>query len=295
VTRSPAASIIIRAKNKAKTIEETFRTLARQTVPLEVIVIDSGSTDGTVDIARRHADQVLEIPPHTFSYGGTLNMGSRIARADIHFSLSAHGTALKETWVEECLRHYDDPLVAATTGYGIGPNGARLTSPYRPSLDEALTDCGWGYSNHAGSWRASVLREHPFREDLPACEDKEWFWRVLAAGWHVVIDPALVVPSDHRRAAGLRALWGRQYREGYAFAVLGRPVTSGLGDSVRGWLTDFRQDSPWPRALRPLSPFRAVEYWGNYFGTLAGRRNGPWRSIPSDADEWRPPRSPSAR
>jgi rhamnosyltransferase len=267
--------VIVRAKNKADTIEDTFRALARQTVPLEIIVIDSGSTDGTVEIARRYAATVVEIPPEEFSYGGTLNLGSRLATTDIHVSLSAHGTDLDPTWVEACLRHFEDPLVAGITGYGVGPDGSPLASAYRPSLNEALRNPGWGYSNHAGSWRAAVVREHPFREDLPACEDKEWFWRVLAAGWQVVIDPDLVVPSDHRRAAGLRALWGREYREGLAFAMVGRPVTHGLRDTLTEWLTDFSDDSRWPRAMRLLSPPRAVESWAHYLGTRAGRRARP--------------------
>jgi rhamnosyltransferase len=275
VTGAPAASVIVRAKNKADTIEDTFRALGRQTVPLEVIVIDSGSTDGTVEIARRCADTVVEIPAEEFSYGGTLNLGSRLATTEIHFSLSAHGTELEQTWVEKCLRHFEDPRVAGITGYGTGPDGTRLTSPYRPSLDEALSNPGWGYSNHAGSWRAAVLREHPFREDLPACEDKEWFWRVLAAGWQFVIDPDLVVPSNHRRAAGLKALWGREYREGFAFAMLGRPVSHGLRDTLARWLTEFSDDSRWPRAMRPLSPPRAVEYWAHYMGTRAAQRAMP--------------------
>jgi rhamnosyltransferase len=264
--------VIVRAKNKADTIEDTFRALARQTVPLEIIVIDSGSTDDTVAIARRHADTVVEIPAQDFSYGGTLNLGSRLATTEIHFSVSAHGTQLRQTWVEECLRHFEDPLVAGITGYGVGPDGSPLTSAYRPSLDAALSNPGWGYSNHAGAWRGAVVREHPFREDLPACEDKEWFWRVLAAGWQVVIDPDLVVPSDHRRAAGLHALWGREYREGYAFAMLGRPVTTGARDTAAAWLTDFQHESRWPRAVRPLSPQRIIEYWAHYAGTRAAQR-----------------------
>ena len=45
-------------------------------------MIDSGSTDGTVAIASRYADHVVEIPPEEFSYGGTLNLGSRLATTD---------------------------------------------------------------------------------------------------------------------------------------------------------------------------------------------------------------------
>ena len=45
------ASVVVRAKNKQATIERTLRALRAQTVQAQVIVVDSGSTDSTLDIA----------------------------------------------------------------------------------------------------------------------------------------------------------------------------------------------------------------------------------------------------
>jgi rhamnosyltransferase len=278
VTSSPAAlsaSAIVRSRDKADTIEQTLSALRAQTVPVEIVVVDSGSVDGTLEIARRYADEIVEIPPEEFSYGGTLNIGSSAAHGDIHFPLSAHSVPMTNTWIADALRHYDDDRVAATNGVVDGPDGRRVEGPCRPSLSEALANPAWGFSNHAGSWRASVVREHPFRTDLTACEDKEWFWRVLQAGYVVVFDPALHVPSTHRRDAGVRALWERNYKEARALAQLGHPPVRGLRDTMDRWSRDFSYPSRWPSAVRFLSPLRVAEQLGTYFGSRAGGGRAP--------------------
>ena len=56
-------SVVVRSKNKQDTIERTLRSLRAQTVPAQVIVVDSGSTDGTLDIARAYDAEIIETPP----------------------------------------------------------------------------------------------------------------------------------------------------------------------------------------------------------------------------------------
>ena len=273
MTRAPtglSASAIVRSFNKAGTIERTLSALRAQTVPVEIVVVDSGSADGTLDIARRYADVIIEIPPHEFSYGGSLNIGSRAAHGEIHFPLSAHCAPLTDTWIADSLRHYEDDGVAGTNGGFHDPGGRDLIGPYQPSLTEALSNCRWGFSNHAGSWRASIVREHPFRCDLRACEDKEWFWRVLEAGYAVTFDPALYVPSSHRREAGFRALWRRSYTEAFVLAQLGHPPVRDLHECMRNWANDFAYPSRWPTVLRFFSPCRVAEQLGVYWGSRAG-------------------------
>ncbi|MGP8153136.1 MAG: glycosyltransferase [Smithella sp.] len=70
----PNATVIIRAKDKGKTIENTLKSLRLQTVPCFITVIDSGSSDNTVEIAQNYADNVIKISPSQFSYGGTFNI-----------------------------------------------------------------------------------------------------------------------------------------------------------------------------------------------------------------------------
>jgi rhamnosyltransferase len=190
--------------------------------------------------------------------------------------------------VADSLRHYEDHLVAGTNGEIEGPDRRKLDGPYQPSLTEAMLNPRWGFSNHAGSWRASVVRDHPFREDLRACEDKEWFWRVLAAGYRVTFDPVLCVPPTHRRDAGAWALWSRSYREAQALAELGHPPVRGLRETMTNWSHDFDHPSRWPNAARFFSPHRAAEQLGTYFGSRAGSWPGP-RACPDPGPDRHPP------
>ena len=71
-----AASVIVRCRDEHETLSRTLSTLRAQTVPAEVIIVDSGSVDGSVELARREADRVIEIPQERFSYGYSLNVGA---------------------------------------------------------------------------------------------------------------------------------------------------------------------------------------------------------------------------
>ncbi len=73
-------SVVVRAKNKEQTIERALRGLRDQTVETEVILVDSGSTDRTVEIARPYCDQVISIPAEAFTYGRALNLGAEHAQ-----------------------------------------------------------------------------------------------------------------------------------------------------------------------------------------------------------------------
>ena len=106
----------------------------------------------------------------------------------------------------------------------------------------------------------------PFDEQLPACEDKEWGLRVLAAGWTIAIDPELSVSDGHRRQDGLGRLYSRTRRE---FAAIGSftsvpPFT--ITELLRQWLTDIPAHAPYHGWRRRLNYFRFAELVGEYHG-----------------------------
>lgn len=267
-------SVIVRAKDKIDTIGATLDSLRRQSVEAEIIVVDSGSTDGTLELAEREADLVVEIAPEDFSYGGALNIGAAAASAPIHAALSAHCVLQSATWLEDSLALYERPEVAATTGGFATPEGEPLVSAYLQTLDDAAQHPLWGYTNHSSTWRADVWREFPFREDLVACEDKEWSWRVLAAGWNIAYDVALQTPMAHRRTAGLRLLIQRIEREAQAMVSLGAaaPLTSRV--ALRAWWSAFPTPSSLPPMVRRVGPHRMAE--------LVGAVRGSGRAAPID-------------
>ena len=266
-------SVVVRAKNKEQTIERALRGLRNQTIETEVILVDSGSTDGTVEIARPYCDQVISMPAAAFTYGRALNLGAQHASGQVVFALSAHCVPPSSEWVEISLNAYADEDVAGTWGPQSRPDGAPLIAPATFKLADLQRGTIWGFSNSASSWRRQVWERFPFDEQLIACEDKEWMWRVLSAGFGVHADPRLVVDSSHRRDAGLLSLYKRVYREHFVLAgTLGHPrlTTGGL---ARKWWSDFPDGSAHPNWQRRLSPLRAAELVGEFTGDLAGARS----------------------
>jgi rhamnosyltransferase len=260
------ASVIMRSLNKGDTIEKSLLSVRAQTAPAEIVVVDSGSTDRTVEIARRYADRVIEIPPESFTYGGALNIGAEAASGDVHFALSAHSTPYHLTWIQDSLDLYARDDVAATNAAARTPRGEVLEGTYYQTAQDVVVDPVWGFSNHGSSWRASVWREHPFREDLAAAEDKEWSWRVLADGWTIAYSPRLAVTVDHRRHAGPVAFTRRILKERGALSAMGavRPTTA--AQALDEW---WNPDPYWLEQGKV----------GPLLSSLAWRRLSPWRML----------------
>ena len=89
---SPRASVIIRCYNEADHIGKLLHGLSQQSMQnFEIILVDSGSTDGTIEIAEEYGvDEIVYIDPEDFSFGRALNYGCEAARGDICVFASAH-------------------------------------------------------------------------------------------------------------------------------------------------------------------------------------------------------------
>ena len=112
-----------------------------------------------------------------------------------------------------------------------------------------------------------------------ACEDKEWMWRVLDAGYSMVVDPRLHVDLEHRWAQGPKALYIRTFRE---WATLAEFVEFEASPPLRAaarWWSDFPYASNRPRWQRRLNPVRSAELAGEYLGVRAGIRRRRKRSV----------------
>jgi rhamnosyltransferase len=273
---APHATAIVRAKDKAQTIERTLTLLREQTVRPEIIVVDSGSIDGTLEIARRYADRLIEIAPEEFSYGRALNIGARAASGDVHLAISAHCFPESRDWVERSVGHYRRADVAGTGGARFLPDGSPLTEVFYQSIDHARANPFWGFSNHASSWRASVWVEFPFDENIVACEDREWSWRVLSAGWTIAFEPELWVGMSHA--------W-RSAREAYRRGLIFTPAIDSFAhwgpysarDALREWWLDV-PDTSRSKWLYRLDYRRNAGLLGKYRGLRSSRRASAGRA-----------------
>ncbi len=269
---TPAGSVIVRAKNRAATLERTLSQLRNQTVEVELVVVDSGSTDGTVEIARQWCDQLIELPGERFTFGRALNIGAEAASAPIHFAVSAHCWPERSDWIARSLRQYERADVAATNGARFRPDDVPLHETFYQDAATARAHPLWGFSNHAASWRAAIWNEFPFDEEMEACEDKEWSWRVLNAGWLVAYHPLLSVSSAHRHRSGVRPYYRRIELETRELAARDAFPAFGLRDAFEEWWRGYPDESRYPPLVHRVNYYRAAEIAGKYVGGRQGRR-----------------------
>jgi glycosyltransferase involved in cell wall biosynthesis len=258
VSRHPVASIIIRAKNEEALVGEVLTAVYEQTFrDFEVILVDSGSTDRTLEIARTFPVKIIEIRPEEFTYGRALNIGCGAAQGKFLVFVSAHAIPLSLEWLAYLLSHFSDPNVAGVWGACTErKTPVRIEERVvRQDLAMFLSKHTFGFSNVNAAVRADIWRPHAFHELLPYGEDKEWAYRVLQTGYAMVYDTRALV--WHYHGDTLRQIWRRSHLEHVAYThFLELPLVSRREVLRRVCQQAFRQSwngGTWRQRIGPLT------------------------------------------
>jgi rhamnosyltransferase len=260
----PRGSVLIRTKDEEESLPRLLALLARQTVAndLETIVVDSGSRDRTVEIARAAGARLIEIAASEFTFGRALNLGTAAARAPVTIALSAHAYPRDEGWAERLLEVFDDERIACASGADNDPFGKPLHGLLTQDIELARRRPLYGYSNGAGGYRTELWARRPFREDMPGTEDKEWAWHWLTEGWLVGFAARLSVDHDHSRDP-IRDVFRRAHREWTGFGMYLDLPDYPLRRVVRDWWSeDLGESSDHLRAR--ANPWRVARLLGKY-------------------------------
>lgn len=202
----PRLSALVRCRDEVSGIGPLIDAMRSQTISnsIEIVVVDSGSTDGTLEEIRRRRIDPIEIGPEEFTYGRALNLAAAQAIAPLCVAISAHARPLDEGWASRMVAAFEDRRVACAFGERVGPDLKPLTSPLLQDLAHARAHPFYGYSNSAGGFRRELWEQRPFDEGLAATEDREWAWHWLQHGWLVRLDPGLAVHHSHADEGPLR-------------------------------------------------------------------------------------------
>ncbi|WP_013334580.1 glycosyltransferase family 2 protein [Gloeothece verrucosa] len=222
ICTSPTTTILIRTKNEAKYIGKTLDILNNQSIkPNEIIVVDSGSTDGTVEIVKQRSDiKLIQISPEEFTFGGSLNIGFKAATGEIILLLSAHAFPYDQHWLQNMVKHFDDQKVAGVYGKQLPQPDAWPTVErdhlmcYKDEI-RIQTDPDnikeHSFSNANSAIRRLCWEKHNFDEILPACEDREWAVTMLKMGYKIIYEPSAAVYHSHNES--LLKVYRRIYKE----------------------------------------------------------------------------------
>ena len=114
-------SIIIRTYNESEYIENLLIALKSQTLKdIEIILVDSESTDNTVEIAQKYCDRIINIKKSEFTFGYSLNKGIEQATHNHLVLISAHTIPCNKTYLEKLTKPLSDLSVAMVYGKQVG-------------------------------------------------------------------------------------------------------------------------------------------------------------------------------
>jgi rhamnosyltransferase len=205
-------SVLIPVKDGGEELVRCLEGIARQHVDeeVEVLVVDSGSTDGSPARASAHGARVHEIPPAEFGHGSTRNVAAQLARGDKLVFTSQDAVPASERWLRTLVAPLVDPGVAGV--YGRQLPHADATPPERYFLDflygpeprvqrvnglSELTFEATLFSNVNSAIHRETWERQPFRDDLIMSEDQEWSRRLLLEGFAIVYEPDAAVRHSH--------------------------------------------------------------------------------------------------
>ncbi|WP_435221779.1 bifunctional polysaccharide deacetylase/glycosyltransferase family 2 protein [Streptomyces sp. Tue6028] len=216
-------SVIVPAYNEKECIANTLKSLARSTHPIEIIVVDDGSTDTTSEIAESLGmPNVRVVRQENAGKPAALNNGVRNARYDIVVMMDGD-TVFEPDAVHQLVQPFADPEIGAVAGNAKVGNRTTVIGAWQHieyvmgfNLDRRMYDllrCMPTIPGAIGAFRRDAVLEVGGMSEDTLAEDTDITIAMHRAGWRVVY-------QEHARAwteapGSLKQLWSQRYRWSY--------------------------------------------------------------------------------
>ncbi len=212
-------SIIIPVKNGEATLVKCLSAIKKQTIShnLEIIVMDSMSTDNSRKIAEDYGAKIISIHDGTFNHGLTRNLGVKCAKGELIYFTVQDAYLAEDDQLQKMAAHFEDEEVQSVTGIqgipgDIDKNPAiwfkRFSEPVPEmkqfpedsflnlSPQKQLENCRWDNVN--AMYRRTTLETLPFTK-TDFAEDAIWARDALLRGWKIIRNSSLVVYHYHHQ------------------------------------------------------------------------------------------------
>jgi len=269
-------SLVIRCLNEGKHIGRLLSGVMQQSVEdVELIVVDSGSTDDTLSIVAEYPVKLLTIAPEDFSFGRSLNLGCQAATKDIIAIASAHVYPTYKDWLERLINPFSDPEIALVYGKQKGNETSKYSErqvlahwfPDTTNLNQDSPFC----NNANSAVRRSLWQQWNYDESLTGLEDTAWAKHAMELGHKIAYVAEAEVAHVHNEL--MMVVMNRYRREAIALKKIFPQEQFGLLDFVRLFVAnsanDYRQskrDKVLINNLLEIPAFRLMQFWGTYRG-----------------------------
>ena len=273
-------SIIIRALNEAKWLGQALQACKDQTLDgdtsVELVLVDSGSTDDTLDIAAAHGCKIAHIAKDDFTFGRSLNLGCQTASGDILVFISAHCIPVGPDWLETLIA----PLKTKTCQYVYGGQRGlagitkfseeQVFQHYFPESSDLMQE-GFFCNNANAAITHEGWSEYGFDEDVTGLEDMVLAKAIVSDGGQIGYVADAVVTHIHEETFSQTKR--RYFREALVMRDIMPEVQFNFIDFARCYaasvIHDLGEASRQGIALQTLGgifAFRFAQFWGTYRG-----------------------------
>ena len=273
------ASIIIRTLNEGQHLPAVIQALRQQTVRCEereTIIVDSGSTDNTLQIAAKEHCKILHISREEFSFGRSLNLGCGCARGNVLAFVSGHCIPKGVKWLETLIAPIENGDVHITYGRQIGGQTTKLSehqifAKYFPETG-AFKEFPFFCNNANAAMTKCLWQKLRFAENLTGLEDMDFAKRALAECSARVqyVSEAIVY---HYHAETWRQVKRRFEREAYALQHIMPELHFTTIDAIRCFFSGVTVDlramefaSATPNLIKEVLLFRFCQFYGAWKG-----------------------------
>lgn len=276
----PLISIVFRALNEEKWFDDALSACRNQivdeTIKTEIVLVDSGSTDRTLEIAEKHGCNIVHIHKSEFTFGRSLNMGCEAANGEILVFISAHCIPRNEQWLAKLIAPLMDGSCDYTYGCQVGRPGItrfsedQVFAHYYPEMSDLKQD-GFFCNNANAAITRSLWEKHRFDEEVTGLEDMVLAKEIVRDGGQIgyVADASVI----HIHEESFKQVQTRFFREALVMRDIMPEVQFNSFDFVRCLGSGLKQDiveasrsKALTKELSGIFAYRFAQYWGTYRG-----------------------------